>query len=46
MDEWEVKLEAIVEETLNEDIRSMAGVPSWMMVLLQKILSKVENQIF
>ncbi|MEC7063875.1 MAG: GH3 auxin-responsive promoter family protein [Bacteroidota bacterium] len=40
MDEWEVKLEAIVEETLNEDIRSMAGVPSWMMVLLQKILSK------
>ena len=28
------------KETLNEDIRSMAGVPSWMMVLLQKILSK------
>lgn len=40
MSEWETKLDAIVEETIREDIRSMAGVPSWMLVLLQKVLEK------
>ena len=40
MAEWESKMEAIVKETLREDIRSMAGVPSWMLVLLQKVLSE------
>ena len=40
MGEWETKMEAIVAETLREDIRSMAGVPSWMLVLLQKVLEE------
>ncbi len=40
MDEWETKIEAIVNETINEDITSLAGVPSWMLVLLNKVLEK------
>jgi hypothetical protein len=40
MAEWETKMKAIVDETLKEDIRSMAGVPSWMLVLLQKVLAE------
>jgi hypothetical protein len=40
MAEWETKMKAIVDETLREDIRSMAGVPSWMLVLLQKVLTE------
>lgn len=38
MDEWESKLKSIVSETRNVNVISLAGVPSWMMVLLQRIL--------
>jgi hypothetical protein len=40
MDEWESKMAAIVDETINEDITSLVGVPSWMLVLLNNILKK------
>ena len=38
MGEWEEKMNAIVQETIHEDITSLAGVPSWMLVLLNKVL--------
>lgn len=38
MSEWETKMHAIVQETINENVTSFAGVPSWMMVLMNKIL--------
>lgn len=38
--EWESKMDAIVEETMNEDITSLVGVPSWMLVLLNHVLKK------
>jgi phenylacetate-coenzyme A ligase PaaK-like adenylate-forming protein len=38
--EWETKLEAIIEETIQEDITSLIGVPSWMLVLLNRVLDK------
>ncbi|UMB62150.1 GH3 auxin-responsive promoter family protein [Lutibacter sp. A80] len=40
MEEWETKLNAIVKETINEDITSLVGVPSWMLVLLNRVLEK------
>lgn len=40
MSEWESKLKAIVSEVKNEDVGSLTGVPSWMMVLLQRILQE------
>ncbi len=46
MSEWEGKMEAIVNETINENITSLAGVPSWMLVFLNKVLEKTgENSI-
>lgn len=38
MSEWEAKMDAIVQETIHEDITSLAGVPSWMLVLLNRVL--------
>jgi hypothetical protein len=38
MSEWETKMEAIIEETIKEDITSLVGVPSWMLVLLNRVL--------
>lgn len=40
MDEWESKLEKIALATMNENITSLAGVPSWMMILLKRIMEK------
>ena len=35
--EWDVKLQRLTDYAINEDIRSLIGVPSWMLVLLRKI---------
>jgi hypothetical protein len=40
MSEWETKLNAIVQETITENVTSFAGVPSWMLVLLNKVLEE------
>ena len=38
MSDWNLKMQAIVDETLNENVTSLAGVPSWMLVLLNQVL--------
>ncbi len=38
MANWEVKMQAIVNETINENVTSLAGVPSWMLVLLNNVI--------
>jgi hypothetical protein len=40
MAEWETKMEAIIDETIHEDITSLVGVPSWMLVLLNRVLER------
>ncbi|HNP32003.1 MAG TPA: GH3 auxin-responsive promoter family protein [Flavobacterium sp.] len=40
MHEWESKLTHIINETKNENVTSFAGVPSWMLVLLNRIMSE------
>ena len=40
MPEWETKMEAIIKESLCRQVTSLAGVPSWMMVLLQRVLAQ------
>ncbi|GAQ48877.1 TPA: GH3 auxin-responsive promoter family protein [Flavobacterium psychrophilum] len=47
MSDWETKLLAIVNETKIENVTSFAGVPSWMMVLLNKVLEETgKNNLF
>ncbi|EAQ39322.1 GH3 auxin-responsive promoter [Dokdonia sp. MED134] len=38
LSDWEVKMQAIVDETIQQDVTSLAGVPSWMLVLLNNVL--------
>jgi hypothetical protein len=40
MSEWEIKIAAIINETKNENVTSFAGVPSWMLVLMNKMLEE------
>ena len=44
MSEWESKLTAIVQEVTKQDVGSILGVPSWMMVLLQRVLKETGQQ--
>jgi hypothetical protein len=44
MSEWETKLTAIINETKTENVTSFAGVPSWMLVLLNRILSETGKE--
>jgi hypothetical protein len=37
-DEWETKIEKLAQNTINENVTSMAGVPTWTIVLIKKIL--------
>ncbi|WP_353103844.1 GH3 auxin-responsive promoter family protein [Myroides odoratus] len=38
MAEWETKMNAIIKEVQNENVTSFMGVPSWMLVLFNKIM--------
>lgn len=38
MENWEEKIERMAKETMREDVRCIAGVPSWTLVLLRRIL--------
>ncbi len=44
MSEWETKITAIIKETINENVTSFAGVPSWMMVLMNKVLEETGKE--
>ena len=46
MEDWNYKIDAIINETKSENVTSLAGVPSWMLVLLNRILKETNtNQI-
>lgn len=38
MDEWEAKIEKIAQQTINENVTSISGVPTWTIVLFRRIL--------
>jgi len=40
MSEWESKLKAIIQESTQENVTSLAGVPSWMLVLLNNVMEE------
>ena len=38
MDEWENKIEKLAQITANENVTSIAGVPTWTLILLKRIM--------
>ncbi|HEX8505250.1 MAG TPA: GH3 auxin-responsive promoter family protein, partial [Hymenobacter sp.] len=39
LDEWEEKIERIAAHVLTQDVRTLAGVPTWMIVLLRRVVA-------
>lgn len=44
MDEWESKIERIADSTLSANVTNLSGVPSWMLVVIKRILEKTGKQ--
>ena len=44
MSDWEIKLEKIANQAIKENITNLTGVPSWMLILLQRVLSKTNKK--
>jgi hypothetical protein len=43
MENWEQKIDAMVKECVSENVTCMAGVPTWTLILLKRIL-EIENK--
>jgi len=38
LDEWENKIERLAQNTIHENVTSLAGVPTWTIILIKRIL--------
>lgn len=46
MDNWEKKMEALIRILPRQKVTSLSGVPSWMLVLLERILAAENKENF
>jgi len=45
IDDWETKVNAIVEETINEDMAVISGIPSWVQMYFEKLVAKANKPV-
>lgn len=45
IEDWDTKVNAIVEETINEDMTVIAGIPSWVQMYFEKLNAKSKKKI-
>jgi hypothetical protein len=44
MDDWELKLDKMAEQIINENVTSISGVPTWTMVLIEKLFAMRQTE--
>ena len=45
IEDWEIKVNKIVQETLNEDMSIIAGIPSWVQMYFEKIIEQKGQKV-
>ena len=45
IEDWETKVNAIVEETFNEDMTVISGIPSWVQMYFEKLQDKAQKPV-
>ncbi len=45
IDDWETKLEKIVDETINQDMSLISGIPPWMQMYFDRLTEKTGKKI-
>lgn len=45
IDDWETKVDAIVEETLDQNMTVIAGIPSWVQMYFEKLIERSHQKV-
>lgn len=45
IDDWETKVDAIVQETIVEDMRLISGIPSWVQMYFEKLIESQGQKV-
>ncbi|MDT0555577.1 GH3 auxin-responsive promoter family protein [Patiriisocius hiemis] len=45
IDDWETKVDAIVEETKNEDMTVISGIPSWVQMYFERLQAETNKKV-
>lgn len=45
IEDWETKVNAIVDETINEDMTVISGIPSWVQMYFEKLKEKANKPV-
>jgi len=45
IEDWETKVDAIVEETIHEDLTVISGIPSWVQMYFERLRSKGHKNV-
>jgi hypothetical protein len=45
IDDWETKVDAIVEETLKENMTIIGGIPSWVQMYFERLIQKTGKSV-
>ena len=45
IEDWDTKVNTIVEETMNEDMSVISGIPSWVQMYFEKLIEKTGKSI-
>jgi len=45
IEDWDTKVDAIVQETLSEDMTVISGIPSWVQMYFEKLIEKTGKTI-
>ena len=45
IEDWETKVNAVVDETINEDMTVISGIPSWVQMYFEKLKEKSQKSV-
>lgn len=45
IEDWETKIEAIVDETINENMTLISGIPSWVQMYFEKLVERTGKKV-
>ena len=45
IEDWETKVNAVVDETINEDMTVISGIPSWVQMYFEKLKEKANRPV-
>ncbi|MGB7786111.1 MAG: GH3 auxin-responsive promoter family protein [Salinimicrobium sp.] len=45
IEDWEIKVESVVDETLREDMSVISGIPSWVQMYFEKLQTRTGKKI-